>query len=273
MVSCMQTAMTTPPGTPGTSGGESQKWDPALYTARASFVHRLAADLVDLLAPRAQERVLDLGCGTGELTSKIAASGAVVVGLDASPEMIEAARRRAPDLTFVEGDGQALPFSSEFDAVFSNAALHWMPRAGHVAAGVACSLRPGGRFVAEFGGKGCIGAVSGAVAAALRGRGQEPGAWLRWYFPDVAEYVGVLSAAGLEVKLAHLFERPTPVEGDEGLRAWLRTFLPLLEDSLGGDWNDFAREVEQRCEPALRREGGWLLDYVRLRVVAVRPRA
>ncbi len=255
------------------SGGTSQKWDPALYSARASFVHRLAADLATLLAPRPHERVLDLGCGTGELTSKIAASGAAVVGFDASREMIEAARRRAPELTFVEGDGQALPFSSEFDAVFSNAALHWMPRAGDVAAGIARSLRPGGRFVAEFGGKGCIGTVSDAVGAALRSRGQDPGAWLRWYFPDVAEYVGVLTAARLEVKLAHLFERPTPVEGDEGLRVWLRTFLPLLEAQLGDGWNDFAREVEQRCEPALRHEGGWLLDYVRLRVVAVRPRA
>jgi trans-aconitate methyltransferase len=261
------TTATCPPEPP------PQSWDPALYAARASFVHRLAADLVDLLAPRPRERVLDLGCGAGELTERIAATGATVVGLDASPEMLDAARRRAPRLKFVAGDGQALRFDSEFDAVFSNAALHWMPRADDVAAGVARSLRPGGRFVAELGGRGCVATVCEAVAAALVRRGDDPGHWLRWYFPDVREYVTVLAAAGLDVRLAHLFERPTRVEGDEGLRQWLRTFLPRLEPHLGGSWTDFAREVETRCEPELRREGGWVLDYVRLRVVAVRPPA
>jgi trans-aconitate methyltransferase len=249
----------------------AQSWDPAVYSAHASFVPRLASDLVDLLAPRAPERVLDLGCGPGELTGKIAAAGATAVGLDASPAMIDAARRLAPGLTFVVGDGQGLPFVSEFDAVFSNAALHWMPRASDVAAGVARALRPGGRFVAEFGGKGCIGTVRRGVATALGRRGQDPADWLGWYFPDIPEYVEVLAAAGLTVRLAHLFDRPTPVEGDDGLKGWLRTFLPGLGTLLGDRWNDFALEVEQQCAPALRREGGWLLDYVRLRIVAVRP--
>ena len=260
-------ASTPPPAPTG------QKWDPAVYSAHASFVPRLASDLVDLLAPRARERVLDLGCGPGELSAKIAAAGATVVGLDASQAMIDAARRLAPELTFVVGDGQALPFASEFDAVFSNAALHWMPRATDVAAGVARGLRPGGRFVAEFGGKGCIATVRRAVAMALGRRGRDPADWLGWYFPDVPEYVEVLTAAGLTVRLAHLFDRPTPVEGDAGLRGWLRTFLPGLGTLLGDGWNDFAREVEQHCEPTLRREGGWLLDYVRLRIVAERPGA
>ena len=263
----------------------SQKWDPDLYGARAPYVHRMAADLVDLLAPRAGERVLDLGCGAGELTSAIATAGATVVGVDASEEMIAAARRRAPELEFVVGDGQGLGYAAEFDAVFSNAALHWMPRADNVARGVARALRPGGRFVAEFGGHGCVAGVRGGVSEALWRRGEDPTAWLRWYFPTVAEYVAVLAAAGFDVRLAHRFDRPTPVDGEDGLAAWIRTFLPRLEVRLGADWSAFVREVEESWAPELRRgvargsasgtRGAcgtrWLLDYVRLRVVATRP--
>jgi trans-aconitate methyltransferase len=280
----------------GAAAVPAQKWDPSLYGARASFVHRMAADLVDLLAPRPGEHVLDLGCGPGDLTATIQAAGATVVGLDASAAMIDAARRRhgASGPAFVVGDGQALDYESAFDAVFSNAALHWMPRADAVARGVARALRPGGRFVAEFGGHGCIAQVRAGVSEALRRRGEDPAAWLQWYFPNVAEYVAVLAAAGFDVRFAHRFDRPTPVEGDDGLAAWLRTFLPRLEEKLGAEWPAFAREVEASCAPALLREvpdvrdvadvadvenvpgardGArvWVLDYVRLRVVAGRP--
>ncbi len=250
------------------SEASSQRWDPDLYRARASFVHGLAADLVDLLAPRAGERVLDLGCGTGELTSVIAAAGASVVGLDASVAMIEAARQRFPTLTFVVGEGQSLDDVREFDAVFSNAALHWMLRPDDVLEGLARALRPGGRLVAEFGGKGCVAAVCEGVAGALRHRGQDPSAWLRWYFPDVAEYVARLAAHGFDVTFAHLFDRPTPLDGDDALVTWLRTFLPRLEPHLGAEWEAFSREVEQACASSLWRDGRWVIDYVRLRVVA-----
>ena len=240
------------------SAQESTKWNPDRYDTRAAFVPRLGEDLVALLAPRASERVLDLGCGTGVLTARIAASGAKVVGLDASDPMVEAARQREPALRFVVGDGQALSFAEEFDAVFSNAALHWMPRAAAVAAGVARSLEPGGRLVAEMGGKGCIAGFLGAVSPALAARGVDPRPWVEWYFPDVAEYVGVLATAGLEVTFAHLFPRPTLVEGAEGLREWLRTFRPGLEARLGDGWSSFAGDVEDRCRASLGCEGGWI---------------
>jgi trans-aconitate methyltransferase len=260
-------------------GLSRQKWDPDLYGARASFVHRMAGDLVELLAPRPGERILDLGCGPGDLTAALHGAGAIVVGLDASAAMIASARARAGTAgpSFIVGDGQSLDYEGEFDAVFSNAALHWMPRASDVARGVARALRPGGRFVAEFGGRGCIARVRAGVSEALRRRGEAPDAWMRWYFPNVAEYVAVLAAAGFDVRLAHLFDRPTPVDGDDGLATWLRTFLPLLEDKLGDDWPAFVREVEDSCEPALRQGDAsrpgkpWVLDYVRLRVVAGRP--
>lgn len=250
-----------------------QKWDPDLYGARASFVHRIAGDLVDLLAPQPGERALDLGCGTGELTSAIAAAGASVVGLDESPEMIESARRRAPELTFVVGDGQALAYDGEFDAVFSNAALHWMLRADSVAKGIAKALRPGGRLVAEFGGKRCIATLHSAIDVALRRFGEEPTAWVQWYFPDVAEYVGVLAAAGFDVSFAQLFDRPTLLDGDDALVQWMGVFLSPLATHLGVRWEGFARDVEMACSPTLRRDGHWVLDYVRIRVVARKRKA
>jgi trans-aconitate methyltransferase len=249
----------------------SDRWDPQLYAACASFVHRRAADLVPVLLPQPGERILDLGCGTGELTAAIAASGAEVVGLDASAEMLVAARQAFPGLRFELGDGQALAFRGEFDAVFSNAALHWMPRAAAVAEGVARALRPGGRFVAELGGHGCVRTVRSAVGDALRRRDLDPGAWMRWYFPDVAEYVSVLAAAGFGVRLAHLFERPTSVEGAGGLRAWLRTFVRGLDEYLGAGSEEFLTEVEQACKPTLWRDDAWVIDYVRLRIVAALP--
>ena len=249
----------------------AQTWDPDLYRDRASFVHRMASDLLELLAPRPGERVLDLGCGTGELTAQIARAGAKVVGVDSSPAMIQQARRAFPEATFQVGSGEALSFDREFDAVFSNAALHWMRRADATAQGIAGALRPGGRLVAEFGGKGCIATVCQALEEVLPRFGEDPKAWLPWYFPDVPTYVGVLAAAGLEARYAHLFDRPTPVEGDDGLAAWLRLFLSRLAEHLGAGWEDFARQVERRAAPVLFRDGRWVLDYVRLRVVAVKP--
>ncbi|HEX3772343.1 MAG TPA: methyltransferase domain-containing protein [Polyangiaceae bacterium] len=274
--------MNTPTAQASTLSPSQQTWDPALYGARAAFVHTMAADLVTLLAPRAGEQVLDLGCGGGELALAIQATGASVVGVDGSAAMVEAARARAAGATasgrapsFVVGDGQALAYDGAFDAVFSNAALHWMPRAADVARGVFRALVPGGRFVAEFGGHGCIARLRAGVAEALVRRGEDPGAYLRWYFPRLSEYAALLADAGFEVRLAHLFDRPTPVDGADGLSAWLRTFLPVLEAKLGPAWPAFTGEVEASCAEALRKDGAnggsWTLDYVRLRVVAVRP--
>jgi trans-aconitate methyltransferase len=247
-------------------------WNPALYQTRAAFVPALGAELIDLLAPAPGEEVLDLGCGTGELTAALAARGARVVGVDASEAMIARARERLPDLDLRVGDGQALAFEAAFDGVFSNAALHWMLRADDAAAGIARALRPGGRLVAEFGGAGCVAAVRAAAAAALQALGEDGATWLRWYFPTVAAYAAVLERAGLEPRLVHLFDRPTRFEGADGLGAWLRLFVQPLHAHLGARWPAFVRDVEARC-PRLRDGDGWTLDYVRLRVIARKPRS
>ncbi len=248
-----------------------QAWNPAHYDHAGAFVPKLGADLIALLAPRPGERVLDLGCGTGDLTAQLATSGARPLGLDASTEMVNAAAHKHPGLTFVVGDGQALDYVEEFDAVFSNATLHWMPRAEDVALGVARALRHGGRFVAEFGGARCVQTVRDAVRDELLERGVTGHGAPSWFFPTVPQYARILEQAGLFVQSAVWFERPTRLEGSGGLADWLELFcLPLLR-ALGAQRAELVAGVERRCKQRLFRDGAWWLDYTRLRVVATKP--
>ncbi len=243
-------------------------WDARLYERSHSFVWKHGAALLDLLAPQPGERILDLGCGTGHLTARLAEAGAAVVGIDNSAAMIEQARREYPALHFETADARTFAFAEPFDAVFSNAALHWVRPPEPVIACVRRALKPGGRFVAEFGGKGNVRAVAGALAEAARAVGapepEDP-----WYFPSVGEYAGLLERAGLEVGFAALFDRPTPLEGEQGMRRWVEMF--------GGAWlgavpaarrEDFFRLIEEQLRPALYRDGVWTADYRRLRVQA-----
>lgn len=174
----------------------AQEWNADRYQHNAHFVPALGQPVLDLLNPQPGERILDLGCGDGALTEKIVAAGAVVVGADASPDMIAAAKRRGLEARIV--NGLTLDFDREFDAVFSNAALHWMkadPDA--VLSGVRRALKPGGRFVAEMGGHGCVAAITVALLTVLERRGIDAKASLPWYFPTVDDYRGRLKRAGL----------------------------------------------------------------------------
>ncbi len=248
---------------------EQQNWSPEQYAKNARFVSDLGMPVVTLLAPRAGERILDVGCGDGPLTKKLVEFGCEVVGVDASPAMIEAAKALGLDVYVM--DGQALQFEGEFDAVFSNAALHWMKQADTVIAGVWRALKPGGRFVAEFGGDGNNATVIRALDAALHQRGLDFHALSPWYFPPVEDYRSRLEAQGFVVNSIALIPRPTPLPGS--LVAWLETFaqsfvapLPQAERSM------FLKEVEERCRPTLcDAEGKWSVDYVRLRFSATKP--
>jgi trans-aconitate methyltransferase len=246
-------------------------WDAKLYDDKHSFVWEKGKGVVELLAPKPGERILDLGCGTGHLTAEIAAVGALTVGIDQSADMIAQARRQFPDLRFEVCDAREIPFTGEFDAVFSNAALHWIPEAEKVIRGVARALKPSGRFVAEMGGKGNIRRLVGAIIGACREVGLDSGAATEaWYYPSIGEYAGLLEKHGLEVRQAALFERPTRLEdGEKGLEAWLRMFRRVILDRLpAAEQNAFLREVERQARPELFKDGVWELDYRRLRIVA-----
>ena len=251
------------------SGGNqsgAQHWDPQRYNRNAGFVAQLGSPLLDLLQPQAGERILDLGCGEGALTEKLAASGATVVGVDASPEQVEAARGRGLDARVM--NGEALTFTHEFDAAMSNAALHWMLSPDAVLQGVARALRPDGRFVGEMGGAGNVAVIAGAVTAALEARGIDSRAANPWYFPTPQEYGGRLEAAGFEVLSIELIPRPTPLPGE--IAGWLETFCEsFIKQVPAVEQPAFLAEVTEALRPALcDAQGQWTADYVRLRFVA-----
>lgn len=246
-------------------------WDTELYEARHNFVWKLGAGLLELLAPKPGERILDLGCGTGHLTHLIAQQGGEVVGVDASPEMIGQARQNFPDLNFVLQNSASMRFDEEFDAIFSNAALHWMLDAGPVAAAMAKALRPGGRLVAEFGGKGNIAQIERAIHSVLSRYSEGALPATRTYFPSIAEYTAVLESNGLEVRFAQLFDRPTPLEGPDGMADWIRQFKWYYFEPLPPAPRKAAlAEVAERLRPSLHHENGWFADYRRLRIIAVK---
>lgn len=250
-----------------------KRWDAALYEGKHSFVWRYGSEVVELLAPGRGERILDLGCGTGALTAEISASGAEVVGIDVSSEMVEQARRNHPHLRFEVADARSFRFDEPFDAVFSNATLHWVRDQEPAVRSVHRALKPGGRFVAELGGKGNIAGIAAAIYEAFEELdiqvGEDPNPW---YFPSVGEYATLLESNGFEVGYAALFDRPTTLEdGEAGLRNWMEMFCGSFLAAVPGEKREeFMRSVESRLRPRLYRQGAWVADYRRLRVSAVR---
>lgn len=247
----------------------TQHWDPARYQRNAGFVPVLGEPVLALLAPQPGERILDLGCGEGSLTVKLAAAGAKIVGIDQSPEQVAAAQARGLDARVA--DAASLSFTDEFDAVFSNAALHWMLDPDAVIAGVHRALKAGGRFVGEMGGAGNVARVMEAAIAGLERRGLDGRAAVPWYFPTPADYSARLQRQGFTVREIALLPRPTPIPGD--IRHWLETFgdafLKRLPEAARGPYLD---EIAAAVAPTLRdADGHWMVDYVRLRFVAEKP--
>lgn len=245
---------------------ESQNWDPKKYEVNGRFVSDLGAAVLDLLAPKAGESILDLGCGDGALTVKLVEVGANVTGVDGSAEMIEAAK--ALGLNAHVADGQALTFDSEFDAVFSNAALHWMADIDGVIAGVWRALKANGRFVAEFGGFGNIAALRTAVRAAheiVTGKAMPDDGKV---FPSPAFYSERLSAAGFDVKSIEIIDRPTPLP--TGVRGWYQTFGGrFFQDLTAAETEAVIDKAEVLLAPEMQDENGnWFADYKRLRFEA-----
>lgn len=248
----------------------TQTWNPDAYARNARFVTDLGEPVLELLAPRAGERILDVGCGDGVLTQRIAQAGCAVIGVDSSPQLAAAARRLG--LEVVETDAAAMPFDRKFDAVFSNAALHWMKDADAVIIRIARALRPGGRFVAEMGGEGCVSTIRTALVEELERRGYDGRAAVPWYFPSIEDYGSRLAAAGFEIPYIALIPRPTPLPDMMG---WLTTFSGSFSALLpASERADFLQCVRERLRaPLCDSSGTWIADYVRLRFKAHLARA
>lgn len=244
-----------------------QRWDPERYQRNAAFVPALGAGVLELLAPQPGERILDLGCGDGVLTATLA-EHAGVVGVDQSAEQIAVAVARGLDARVA--DAAMLAFVEEFDAVFSNAALHWMRTPDPVIDGVWRALKPGGRFIAECGGAGNVARVLDALLAVLARRDIDGRTAIPWYFPTVEDYRSRLEKRGFKVQTMTLTARPTALPG--ALGDWLDTFAEsFLAMVPAGDRPSIKAEVEAVARPHLFRKGTWSADYVRLRFAAVKP--
>ena len=229
----------------------SKDWDVERYEASHSYVWNFGRGVLDWLAAQPGERILDAGCGAGQLTSEIAAAGASVLGIDAAPSMVAQARQNFPKLDFALADLTTFHTDKPFDAVFSNAVLHWVRPPQEAANRLAAALRPGGRLVVEFGGHGNVARIQNAL-----GEHRAP-----WFFPSIAEYGAILEAAGLEPVQAILFDRPTRVEGDHGLDDWLQMYVPSLPVAV-------RQAAVEQLKPDMFASGVWTLDYRRLRIEA-----
>ena len=238
---------------------EPKVWDAPEYQQSHSYIWRYGTDFLELLNPQPGERILDLGCGTGHLTAEIAKSGARVVGVDNSSEMVSTAAANFPDLDFKVADARNLPFELEFDAVFSNAVLHWIKEAEKALDSITASLKPKGRIVAEMGGRGNIEKVVTALRRALDAT-----------IPTIGEYSRLLENRGFEVSFATHFSRPTPLqEGEDGLRGWIRMFCSDFLAGLEPDIEDKVLTlVEEELRPELFDGVRWVVDYRRLRFEA-----
>jgi trans-aconitate methyltransferase len=240
-------------------------WNPDKYDEHTRFVSDLGMPVVELLQPRPGERILDLGCGDGVLTQKLIEIGCEVTGVDTSRQMVAAALRRGIDARVM--DGHTLTFADVFDAVFSNAALHWMKEPDRVIAGVWRSLKKPGRFVGEFGGLGNVDKLHRALLEAISMRGIPPGDVDPWFFPSPDEYRDKLVSAGFNVDSIELVDRPTPLP--TGVAGWIESvahpFLAVVEPEQRGA---LISEVEDRVRPLLCNDGVWFADYVRLRFSA-----
>jgi trans-aconitate methyltransferase len=245
-----------------------QNWNPSEYVKHASFVPAMANDVVDLLDPKKGEVILDIGCGDGELTQRLQEKGCSVIGIDSSPSMIEAAKNLGIESYVM--DGNNISYQNKFDAIFSNAALHWLTQPEKTIKGAYLALKDNGRFVGEFGGKGNIAALLKAIQEVFEENSDFGQFHMPWFFPTIEEYQALLEQAGFHVKYIELIPRPTPLKS--GIEKWLEIFA----DGITGHMSQvqkvaFLDLVKNKLLPVLYTEqSGWTADYVRLRFEATK---
>ena len=248
------------------------KWNANLYDEKHDFVSKYGEDVIQLLDPQPGEDILDVGCGTGDLTELIRERGANVVGLDNSVEMINKAQEKYPAIDFKVASADSFNFDKKFDAVFSNAALHWVLEKEKAVECIYNCLKKGGRFVAELGGKGNIASIVDALKYSLSKKGFEENANRQvWYFPSLAEYATLLESKGFRVMWCTHFDRPTLLKDNDGIKNWIRMFGKSYLEKLNDDViNSVLQEVEEQMKPTNYKNNQWYADYVRLRVVAMK---
>ncbi len=249
------------------------KWDANLYTEKHAFVFDYGNTLIDLLDPKNDESILDIGCGTGQLTAGIAERAKHVTGIDLSPEMIANARQNYPSLDFQIQDASNFHFEKKFDALFSNAALHWVTNYTSAINCMYAAIKKGGRIVVEFGGKGNVQTIVEQLRKSLKDSGYVDQSKIAvWYFPSIASYTAALEAAGFEVVFAQLFDRPTELADEAtGIKDWLSMFAKSFFVGVTPDDTEaILSEVQEKLKSVLFKKGKWFADYRRIRIIAIK---
>lgn len=248
------------------------KWDADKYTSDFSFVHQYGNSVAELIDRNYAATVLDLGCGNGALTKYLSEKGYSVKGMDSSKELLDIARRSYPELEFFEGDAVNFTVAEPVDAVFSNAVFHWIDknRQQDMMKCVHSALKVNGQFVFEFGGYGNNRLIHSALASVFAEHGycyENP-----FYFPAIGEYSALLESTGFLVKYAALFDRPTELKGESGIKDWINMFVKAPFSAVKTEREK--EEIIDKAAELLRSElfigGKWYADYVRIRMKAVR---
>lgn len=250
---------------------KTKKWDANLYDDKHSYVSQHGKSLLKWLNPKSNETICDIGCGTGDLAKQIADSGASVFAIDKSETMINKAKNKYPNIQFEVCDIGKFSAQQKFDAIFSNATLHWFKQPEKAAASFFNAIKPNGRFVVELGGKDNIKCITDGINSALEhfkfsnNKNNNP-----WYFPSVSEYTSALEKQGFIVREVVYYDRPTELEGeDEGLRNWLKMFAGFFFENIPLEiYDDMLSYIENECRPHLFKNGKWFADYKRLRIKA-----
>lgn len=247
-------------------------WNANLYDTKHSFVSKYGNNLLELLDPKAGEKILDLGCGTGDLAKKIADYQVEVIGIDKSQNMIMQALVKFPEIEFIVGDATDLPYHNSFDAVFSNATLHWVKAPKQALSSIYSSLKNGGRFIAEFGGKGNVQTITDEIIKQIKELGYDyQKEDFPWYYPSIGEYSTLMEELGFRVTFAQHYDRPTPLDGEDGLKNWIEMFGDSFFEGISTEHKvDILKKVEENAKNILYKDGQWIADYKRIRVLGVK---
>jgi ubiquinone/menaquinone biosynthesis C-methylase UbiE len=247
-------------------------WNPDLYDIKHSFVSKYGDNLVELLAPKEGEKILDLGCGTGDLAKKLYDYKVDVVGVDKSKNMVMQAMSKYPYIEFMVQDATELVYKNVFDAVFSNATLHWVKPPKQALGCIYKSLKQGGRFIAEFGGKGNVQIITDEIITQIKEAGFEyKEEQFPWYYPSIGEYSSLMEEMGFKVTFAQHYDRPTPLDGENGLRNWIEMFGSDMFKGIIEDRKDYIiTKVEKNLKEILYKDGNWKADYKRIRLIGLK---
>jgi trans-aconitate methyltransferase len=248
------------------------KWNSTLYDKSHDFVSKFGEGILSYLNPKSGETILDLGCGTGDLAKEISLIGATVIGVDSSIEMILSAKSKFPDIEFHQMDARELNFDIDFDAIFSNAVLHWVPEKELVIEKMYSLLKDNGRIVLEFGGKGNNQQMLNALREAFKQRGFYENAKIDfWYYPSIGEYATELEKFNFRVIHAEHFDRITPLKSNQGIKDWFMMFGDYFFVGISDDEKeDILNEVQNKLAATHFINGVWNADYKRIRIVATK---